>query len=306
MPKHMSSGPGAKRVPVAPVVVVAAALVAVAVGVFVFVGQGMPASNAGSASATASDVQMAGEMPVGTSAEGNDSKETRKEGTEVASGNYKSEVARQFAIGEVHSVRLIGDSITAGYGTDGYDEAVQTVDTDVIYSDESGDTQFETPASVNCWANAFRTYAKDHGVQKFVNAGINGALMNRLSDHPNEWLDDGADVVFVALGTNDAGYYGPDEFRTTAQRGLAAAAQKSKLLVVLSPVRDLRPDYMLVEPASDLGDILRDICESEGYLFVDPRDYVQPSMFNTDGLHPNSTGSLAIWDCVRETLGLKS
>ena len=295
MAKHMSSGPDGRRTSVAPVVAVIVVVVAVAVGVLAFVGTRAPATNA----------ESTGEAIGSASVDASDAKETQKEDAKVTAKDYKSEVARQLATGEVRSVRLIGDSITAGFGTDGYDNAVQTEDTDVIYSDDSGDTQFETPASVNCWANAFRAYAKDRGVREFVNAGINGAFMNRLADHPSEWLDGGADVVFVALGTNDAGYYGPDEFRATAQRGLAAAAQKSKVLVVLSPVRDLRPEYTLVEPASDLGDILKEICESEGYVFVDPRDYVLPSMFNADGLHPNSTGSLAIWDCVRETLGLE-
>ncbi len=215
-----------------------------------------------------------------------------------------SELAQMFQAGEVRSVRLIGDSITAGYGTDGYEDANLLGEGTIVYDDGEGTVRYETPASVACWANAFREYAGEHGVDSFVNAGINGEFMKTLAEHPDAWLSDGADVVFVALGTNDAGYYGHGEFRAYAEEGLAAAARVSKHVVVLSPVRDLRPEYLLVEPAAELGDDLQAICELNGYLFVDTRESVTPSMFNSDGLHPTTEGSLAIWQCIQDTLGL--
>lgn len=225
------------------------------------------------------------------------------EGSANDSGLW-SEIAELFKQGDVHSVRLIGDSITAGFGTDGYEDADLTGEGIVIYDDGEGTVRYETPASVACWANAFREYANEHGVDSFVNAGINGEFMKTLAQHPDAWLGDGADVVFVALGTNDAGYYGHGEFRAYAEEGLAAAARVSKYVVVLSPVRDLRPEYLLVEPAAELGDDLQMICEHNGYVFVDTREAVTPSMFNSDGLHPTTEGSLAIWQCIQDTLRL--
>ena len=229
-----------------------------------------------------------------------------EEGIASAEGDgasYATELAHMFAQGEVTSVRLVGDSITAGYGTTSYVEPDAAGETAVIYDD--GETvHHEVSTSAQSWANAFREYAGAHGVKSFVNAGINGAFMKGLAEQPDAWLADGADVVFVALGTNDAGYYGPSEFRADAEAALEAAERVSKVVVVLSPVRDLRPTSQLVEPAGDLGDILSELCDERGYLFVDPRDAVTPEMFNDDGLHPNSEGSMAIWQCVQETLGL--
>ncbi len=213
-------------------------------------------------------------------------------------------LAQRFQAREIRSVRLIGDSITEGYGTDDYIDGNLTEDARIIYDDGAGEVYAETPSSVTCWANAFRRYATEHGVEDFVNAGIKGSFMKRLADHPDAWLQGGADVICVALGTNDAGYYGPSEFYDTARKGIAAAAARSKYVVVLSPVYDLRPESQLVEPAGDLGDVLKRICDEEGYLFVDPRTAVTPEMFCEDGLHPNSQGSLAIWKCIQQTLGL--
>lgn len=209
-----------------------------------------------------------------------------------------------FSSGQVASVRLIGDSITAGYGTDGWENPDDAGVGTVIFDDGAGTVHYESTPAANSWANAFRAYASDHGCLQFVNAGICGEFMETFGQNPDAWMGDGADVIFVALGTNDAGYYGPGEFEEAARAGLAAASQRCKVLVVVSPVSDLRPESMLVEPAASLGDVLRPICEENGYLFVDARDAVAPEQFCDDGLHPNSEGSLALWDCIRTTLGL--
>ena len=208
------------------------------------------------------------------------------------------------ASGEYQSVRLVGDSVTEGYGTDDYVGPEVSGSTTVIYDDGQGTVLHEGPREAKSWANEFRGWAERHGMRSFVNAGIGGWFMKQLAQNPEAWLMDGADVVVVALGTNDAGYYGPDEFRTDAEAALDAAAQRCKLLVVVAPAADLRDVSLLVEPAAELGDVLQDICEERGYVFVDPRAALTPDMFCDDGLHPNTQGSLAIWECLRQALGL--
>ena len=216
--------------------------------------------------------------------------------------NPDASFAQRVASGELRSIRLVGDSITAGYGTEGYVDITELVDTPVIYDDGMGNVIHEQPDTVACWANEFRRWAMQQGVQGFVNAGISGWFMHDFAQNPDAWLLDGADVVVVALGTNDAGYYGPQEFEADARKALEAAEAKSKLVVVMAPVDDLRPTDLLVEPARELGDILQTICSERGYVFVDPRPYVTPEMFCEDGLHPNEAGSHAIWESLRSSL----
>ena len=225
-----------------------------------------------------------------------------------AEGQVEAEEASDFMqgvrSGGYQTIRLVGDSITAGFGTDGYEDPEASGQPTVIYDDGMGTQLHEPSASINCWANAFRAWAELNGVREFTNAGICGWFMHQLAQNPDAWLGQGADVIVVALGTNDAGYYGPQEFEDDARVALAAAEQRCKLVVVLSPVADLRPTEQLVEPASELGDILGRICEERGYVFVDTRAAVTPELFCEDGLHPNTAGSAAIWACIQQTLGL--
>ena len=234
-----------------------------------------------------------------------DSLSTEAPETEVVQPSVsQSEFMQNVASGTYRSIRLVGASITAGYGADGFEDPDVLGVGAIIYDDGMGEVHHESSESVDCWANAFRRWAASHGIDDFVNAGISGWFMTQLAENPDAWIGKGADVVVVALGTNDAGYVGPDEFRDASERALEAAQQRSKLVVVLAPVADLRPQEWLVEPATELGDILEQICAERGYVFVDTRDAVLPSMFCNDGLHPNTEGSLAMWECVRGRLGL--
>ena len=268
------------------------------VGVLVavsFLGQGGAAPS--STSADSEGVQLA--SPQGSEAPSADPHSQQE-------GNQETESAFVRAVreGEYRTIRLVGDSITAGYGTNGFEDPDIAATSAVIYDDGAGSVHYEASPSIECWANAFRVWATEQGVQSFVNAGISGWFMHDLALNPNAWLGEGADVIVVALGTNDAGYFGPQEFADDARVALAAAEQVSKLVVVVAPVADLRPHAMLVEPAAELGDILQGICNERGYVFVDPRDAVTPQMFCDDGLQPTSEGSLAIWQCIRTTLGI--
>ena len=212
--------------------------------------------------------------------------------------------AQMLSAGEISSIRLVGDSITAGYGTDGYVNADDEQTGKVIYDNGEGVVHYETSESAASWANAFRSWAHEQGIDNFVNAGINGAFMKQLGENPLAWIQEGADVIVVALGTNDAGYYGTDEFAEDARYALSAVKGRAKLVVVLSPVADLRDTSTLVESAASLGDVLAEICEEQGLVFCDTRPYVTAEMFGPDGLHPTTEGSLAIWKALRDTLGI--
>ena len=214
-----------------------------------------------------------------------------------------SPVARLIASGEATSIRLVGDSITAGFGTDGYEDGDLTRTGTIVYDDDGELIHYESGHSARCWANALRTYAEDHGVTNVINAGINGWFMKDLAHNSAAWLGPGADIIFVALGTNDAGYYGATEYREDAATALAAASAACKELVVVSPITDLREEPEIVQPMCDYRDALRELCDQAGYTFVDATQAVAPDQF-CDQLHPNSEGSLALWDCIRTALDL--
>ena len=300
MARHMGPARQKSRAPLA-IVVVILLLLAVGGALWWFVLRPRAAAPSQGASQQAATTSTSANDAQATS--GDDSASSQDSaGIETMKPNARFKA--MLDAGEVHSIRLIGDSITEGVGTDGHADPYVENTGVVIFDDGQGNVHYEATTEADDWANSFRAYAAQHGVKGFVNAGIGGAFMHELAENPDAWIREGADVIFVALGTNDAGYYGPDEYRSDARTALAAAAKKAKLVVGVSPVSDLRDAEMLVEPASALGDILAQVCAEEGYAFVDARDVSSPAQFIDDNLHPNSAGSQAIWSCIRRDLGL--
>ncbi|SDR66397.1 SGNH/GDSL hydrolase family protein [Parafannyhessea umbonata] len=214
-----------------------------------------------------------------------------------------TKLAEMFAKGEVKSIRVLGDSITAGLGCDGYDAPSDTGT--VVYSGPQGSYQ-ESATTVSTWANDFRAYAAQRGVTNFVNAGISGFKMQYLAEDPAAWLGDGADVIVVMLGTNDAARRTSDEFCADAEIGLKAAAAKCKLLIVVSPPQNRRTDATNNFDMQRADQILTSLCKMKGYVHVSFLDTLQLDSedFNADELHPTTAGSHKLWQAFKTQLGL--
>ncbi len=212
-----------------------------------------------------------------------------------------SEFARMLQAGEVSSIRLIGDSITAGFLCDGYGP-----NTDMLIYDGPYGTFFETAYEVGCWANEFRAYATEHGVGSFVNAGISGAKMRWLAEDADAWIREGADVIFVMLGTNDAVYHTTDEYRDFAEAGLTAVEATCQHMVVLAPPDNAWTDYSVEMSQTDVEAVLRELCDVYGWCFVSMLEALAlgTDEVNPDQCHPTTKGSHALWEHLREELGL--
>lgn len=273
-----------------PLAVVAIAVVAVAVALQVRGcggGGAAPASEGGAVASTATSASDSQATP----------------DSSPASSLDQSSLAGMIQAGEVSSIRLVGDSITAGYGCDGYDQAATTQV--VAYSGSLG-TYYETPESVRCWANDFREWATAHGVGTFVNAGVSGFRMQYLAEEPDAWLGDGADVIVVMLGTNDAAKEPVSSFREYATQALAAAASKCRHLVVVSPPNNQRTDATNLYGMDQVDEALTQICEEQGYEHVSLYDVLQvgTSDLNADQCHPTTSGSDKLWAALEERLNL--
>lgn len=212
-----------------------------------------------------------------------------------------SEFARMLQAGDVGSIRLIGDSITAGFLCDGYGPNTDTL----IYDGPYG-TFYETAYEVGCWANEFRAFAADHGVGSFVNAGISGAKMRWLAEDADAWIREAADVIFVMLGTNDAVYHTADEYRDFAEAGLTAVEMACAHMVVLAPPDNAWTDYGKEMSQADVEGVLHRLCDERGWYFVSMLNALQlgTDELNDDQCHPTTKGSHALWEHLKEELGL--
>ncbi len=213
-----------------------------------------------------------------------------------------SPLAAMLARGELRSIRLVGDSITAGYLCDGWEAPSDTGV--VVYQGQQGSYE-EVATTVGCWANDFRAWAGERGVS-FVNAGVSGFRMQFLAEEPDAWLGDGADVVVVMLGTNDAAKEPLEDFRSCARDALAAAAARCRLLVVVSPPANERTDAHNLYGMDQVDSVLAGLCREEGYLHVSLLDALELGTgdFNPDQVHPTSSGSHKLWSALSGQLGI--
>ncbi len=294
----MSEKSTARRATVA----LTATLVLLAGGVVAFVllsqpgGPLAPARSQSAGSDTASQSASSGSAATSTSA-------ATTPATTTADPLGNGRLAKMIAAGDIRSIRLIGDSITAGWLCDGFGEYP---DTDVvIYSGPQG-TYNETSPQVACWANDFRAWATAHGVTSFVNAGIPGFRMEYLAQAPDAWLADGADLTVVMLGTNDACHCSVDEFRAFAATGIAAAAEKSKELVVVCPPDNARTDASPLYGMDQIASALEAVCTEQGRTCVSQLDTLKVGTtdFNEDNVHPTSAGSHKLWQALKSKLEL--
>lgn len=239
----------------------------------------------------------------GTSAADAGTSDASDSSSSAASPVVSTKLADMFAKGEVKSIRVLGDSITAGLGCDGYG-----VDSDtgtVVYSGPQGSYQ-ESATTVSTWANDFRSYAAQRGVTNFVNAGVSGFKMQYLAEDPAAWLGDGADVIVVVLGTNDAARRTAEEFSADAEIGLKAAAAKCKLLIVVTPPDNARTDATNNFSMQRVDQALTSLCRLKGYVHASFLDTLSlyTADYNSDQCHPTSEGSHKLWAAFREQLAL--
>lgn len=224
-------------------------------------------------------------------------------GQAAASPVVSDKLSRMFEEGQVQSIRVIGDSITAGYGCDGYGVAPDT--NVMVYSGREGAYE-ETATTVGCWTNDFRAYALQHGVTNFVNAGVSGFRMQYLAEDPSSWLGDGADVIVVMLGTNDASRRTEAEFSADAEIALNVAAAKCKLLIVVTPPDNARTDATNNFSMQRVDQALTSLCRLKGYVHASFLDTLSlyTADYNSDQCHPTSEGSHKLWAAFREQLAL--
>lgn len=198
---------------------------------------------------------------------------------------------------DISSIELIGDSITAGYGTDGYVTPDATTGTQAICT-AAGTTYYETPATVRCWANDFRAYAADHGATGFVNRGICGWTMHDLATYAPDYVTD-ADLIVCMLGTNDTVNHSLETFRDDSATALAYLSAHCRVLIVMiPPVTDwTQSGYYAYFTPQDTAEVLTDICSEAGYPLVSNMDVIQldTDLVNADNVHPTTKGSDAIW-----------
>ena len=207
---------------------------------------------------------------------------------------------RALAAGEIDSVMVVGDSISAGFGTKGTVEGPPGA---VLFTDLDGFSYLEPDHANGAWTNHLRTYLAEHGVDDFLNASISGRTFTDVDFDFEAWVGDGADAIIVMLGTNDSASLGPSEFEKVCTRVLERIAERCDYLVVIAPPKrtwDNAPTKI-----SEVAEILGDVCEAHGWDYLSTYEVLEPGTddYQADGLHPTTSGNDKLWESIASQLG---
>lgn len=212
---------------------------------------------------------------------------------------------------DVVDVYIVGDSISAGVGSSGYN-----LTTTPIFTDKTGVTYYEPNHTSPSWANKLRKYlARVGSISTFFNGAIGGKSAKFFNENKNLYMPDNKDVVFVMLGTNDrVASASPAEFKTNLTELLSHVESKSNFMVVMS-ANPVKADY------DDQGNftqeeanaVIVDICETNNYLLINHFTETTAKMYAknykisdilADNAHPNDKGYALYWDTIQKALGI--
>ncbi len=214
---------------------------------------------------------------------------------------------------EVSSIKLIGDSITAGMGVEGY---TVPQDNRVIFDNGKGRVHREAIYTTGVWANQLRNYTKNpaFGELDFINAGISGISAEWLLDNI-DYLTKKEDVVFVMIGTNDRRNSDLQTYEANVRKLLEIVDARSNYMVVMSPPPSINHDYHRFSP-KDIDIVLKKISKEKGYPFIshydaihdylaNHKEYAFEDLMEPNSPHPIEAGYEVMWQKMKEKLSFK-
>ncbi|GEM_PF-6624786 len=221
--------------------------------------------------------------------------------------------AEKLNSGQVTSVKLIGDSISAGMGADGFsvpeDGRIILKDGAYVYREASHES--------DSWANAFRQYVQQPAFEEidFFNAGVSGKTAKWALERADLLLEPKEDVVFVMIGTNDRLAGSLEDYEQTVWKLLEKADAKSELLVVMAPPPSVNTIANYRFSPESINNVLKRISLEKGYLFISHLDAMNAylaahpdvsyaDLMETDSPHPTSRGYAVMWETIRQALQL--
>lgn len=241
-------------------------------------------------------------------------------GEQVTPPRTQSGFAAALRAGEIHSVLIVGDSISDGNG-DGGTYAEQSERAELggrLVLEAAGERYYEKPQDQQGWVKHFRNYLKNTSeVSVFHNGAIGGKSAKWFNAHKDSLFEqrDRYDAIFVMLGTNDRrDCLNEKEFYTEYSQLLSYLKEKCTYLTVMTPLPTFPEENSTKNMENrQIADAVLRLCENNGYtclnLYRGMIDYARNEGRALDeyffaGCHPTASGYLALWRLIADELDL--
>ena len=213
---------------------------------------------------------------------------------------------------DIKSIKLIGDSITAGVGSSGH----STPETNTVIFEEKDEIYYEGKQTTKSWANLLRNYTQSIQIQlpEYLNAGIGGKSAEWTLHHIDSLIQD-EDVVFVMLGTNDRLNGTVEGYEEIMRELLSIIDERSELMIVMSPPPSSNSYADFNFEAKDIDTVLKRISDENDYNFISQYDAINnyleeneeveyEDLMETVGAHPTDKGYEVMWKEIRKKFDL--
>lgn len=207
-----------------------------------------------------------------------------------------------------YKIKLIGDSITAGYGGTGYNDTISGGG-DLIVNN-----RYQNIAGT-CWANSLKAYLEDKfaGVT-VINNGYSGATAEFLYNNISSFVSSDDNLVICMVGTNNRNNSGDlNRLYTNLQNIVSYMAQLDIPLILMSsiPASIANEESVTVLHMEDVNMIVGAVARKNKVPWISVFDlmkeylkYTGTSLDSllTDGMHPNDSGYAVMFELISNAL----
>lgn len=224
--------------------------------------------------------------------------------TVQAAGGFGARIRQ----GKYHSVRILGDSIAAGVGSD---ETYPYTSRELFRLE--GTTYYEPSSQSRMAVNDLRHYLESRGVS-VTNASAPGKGSYSACNSIGDDTLGHEDAAIVMLGANDRlRLSNVNDFTAAAESYLnrVAARYGSQNVYVIANIDTLSDPRSLTMNQENAA--LQQICRRHGWQYASLYSAFQTvgrttgmpqQALYTDGIHPNRMGQEVMWRAMRQLLGL--
>ncbi|NFH69039.1 hypothetical protein FDC35_03800 [Clostridium botulinum] len=202
------------------------------------------------------------------------------------------------------TIKIIGDSITAGVGGTGYN-----CDGDIIYG------LYRVNTSGHCWANTLKLYLTSTFQCTVNNFGISGLKSTDMVEHLSDLIKDDDEIVLCSIGTNNRKFTGGDtQLISDIKTIYNYVSSLNKEIIFISPISaSANDDKSRVFSCDKIENSIMIACGDLGIEYIscykEIEEYCYTAGINVenllcDGLHPSDKGYDILYKIISNKLGI--
>lgn len=222
------------------------------------------------------------------------------------------DIMSKVVFGNNIKIKLLGDSITHGYGGTGYTNDAEHGSLII----DAGWRAWYVNTNGYCWANLFKNYMEDKFNCTVNNYGCTGIDSTFLANHLSDLISSDDDIVICMIGTNDRGHNTKEQLKNNIKTIINYCKSNNKEIILMANIPASIEDESGPNGTNfhmeDVNNIIMSVSYEEQTNFISVfnlfNDYcryrnITLNSLLSDGLHPNDNGYEVMYFLILQELG---